>query len=187
MKLKIKQTSQHVKKARAPPRHSLGRDLLRGREAVPQDVAEVQPTRGAHEDLEHVHLEGAGRGVAEQPAQLGPREPPPEPRGPRVRARRERTSPAAPQPVRRFLHAFLSLTRGRPLRRHCTHTTHARLLRRRCTHTTHKRSIQARRGGTMRVEASKPQGMGAPRTHCVHATRGEAWSVDKTTPQQTTD
>ena len=57
-------------KARAPPRHSLGRNLLRGREAVPQDVAEVQPTRRAHEDPEHVHLgEGQATGsLSSQPS-----------------------------------------------------------------------------------------------------------------------
>ena len=88
MKFKTKQTSQHMKKARARlPRHLLGRNLLRGREAVPQDVAEVEPARRAHEDLEHVHLRRAGHGVTQEPTQLGPRElSSPEPRGPRVQS-----------------------------------------------------------------------------------------------------
>ena len=114
----------------------------------------------------------AGHGVAEQPAQLGPREPPPEPRGPRVRARREPTSPAAA--------ACPTLSARAPL----AHP--GRPLRRRCTHTTHVRSAQARRGGATRV-GPKATGAGAPRTHCLHATRGEACSGDKTPPQQTTD
>ena len=111
VKLKIKQTSQHETKARAPPRHSLGRNLLRGREAVPHDVAEVQPTRRAHEDPEHVHLgEGQATGSLSSQPSWG--------RGSLPRSRgdhecehggNQRAPP--PQPVRRFLRVLLSLTR----------------------------------------------------------------------------
>lgn len=109
-----------MKKARARlPEHLLGRNLPRGREAVPQDVAEVEPTRGAHEDLEHVHLGGAGHRVTEEPTQLGPRElSSPEPRGPRVPSTGDTgTDPSVPSTRVRRLPTFpYPSPWGRPLR-----------------------------------------------------------------------
>lgn len=114
------------------PEHLLGRNLLRGREAVPQDVAEVEPTRRAHEDLEHVHLRGAGHGVTEEPTQLGPRElSSPEPTGPRVQSTGDTgTDPCVPSTRGRRLPTFpYSSPRGRPLREmlysHCACEKHA--------------------------------------------------------------
>ena len=165
MKFKTKQTSQHMKKARARlPRHLLGRNLLRGREAVPQDVAEVEPARRAHEDLEHVHLRRAGHGVTQEPTQLGPRElSSPEPRGPRVQSTEDTgTNPCVPSTrVRRSLLLFLTRSPwGRPLRE-MLDSRHARE-----RHT-------AERGETKGAEAPGPQvdGSPPPRTHHFQATR----------------
>lgn len=108
-----------MKKARAClPEHLLGRNLLRGREAVPQDVAEVEPARRAHEDLEHVHLGGGRARVTQEPTQLGPRElSSPEPRAPRVQSTEaHRNEPVRAEHSRQTLSARIpySLALGTP-------------------------------------------------------------------------
>ena len=55
----VKAQTDRLPVREALQQHLLGRHFLRRREAVPQDVAQVEPAGRAHEDGQHVHL---GRG-----------------------------------------------------------------------------------------------------------------------------
>lgn len=155
-----------MKKARAClPEHLLGRNLLRGREAVPQDVAEVEPARRAHEDLEHVHLGGAGHGLLRSQPSWDHVSFPPRNRGHHeCRARKPTgTNPCVPSTrVRRFLLVFLTRSPwGRPLRE----MLYSRHTRERHT---------AGRGETRGAEAPEPQVDGTPQDTPLpgHTSRG---------------